>query len=160
MILNILPDYLCRYFVSYGSGKISVFPKFSTPKLLLYFRVFSKYHACADALQHAYNFGYTIARWKRQKYVHMVLSYFHRIYRISMVHGYFFKYLLYPILYVSSEYPFPILRCPDQMIFRVIYGMRRSLDHHVLFIAQSPLPTAGKLFIPVHRTGYSSFKIS
>jgi hypothetical protein len=44
------------------------------------------------------------------------------------------------------------------MVFRVVYGMRGSLDRHVLCIAHFPLPSAGKLFIPVHRTGYSSFK--
>ena len=158
MILNILPDYLCRYFISYGSGEISVFPKLSTPKLFLHFRIFSKDHARADTLQHAYNFRYTIARWKRQKYVNMVLSYFHRIYRKSMVYGYFFEYLPYPFLYVSSKYPLPILWSPYQMVFRVVYGMRGSLDRHVLCIAHFPLPSAGKLFIPVHRTGYSSFK--
>ena len=158
MILNILPDYLCRYFISYGSGEISVFPKLSTPKLFLHFRIFSKDHARADTLQHAYNFRYTIARWKRQKYVNMVLSYFHRIYRKSMVYGYFFEYLPYPFLYVSSKHPLPILWSPYQMVFRVVYGMRGSLDRHVLCIAHFPLPSAGKLFIPVHRTGYSSFK--
>ena len=97
MILNILPDYLCRYFISYGSGEISVFRKLSTPKLFLHFRIFSKDHARADTLQHAYNFRYTIARWKRQKYVNMVPSYFHRIYRKSMVYGYFFEYLPLPV---------------------------------------------------------------
>ncbi len=158
MILNILPDYLCRYFISYGSGEISIFPKLSTPKLFLHFRIFSKDHARADTLQHAYNFRYTIARWKRQKYVNMVLSYFHRIYRKSMVYGYFFEYLPYPFLYVSSKYPLPILWSTYQMVFRVVYGMRGSLDRHVLCIAHFPLPSAGKLFIPVHRTGYSSFK--
>jgi len=120
----------------------------------------TKYHTCTDTLHYSHNLGYAVSRRKRQKYVHMILCYFHRIYLKPVVNGNLFKYAPHSLLYVSSKYPLPILRSPYQMIFRVIYSMWCSFDCHVLCIAQLPLPLAGKLFIPVHRTGYSSFKIS
>jgi hypothetical protein len=46
------------------------------------------------------------------------------------------------------------------MIFRVIHRMGCSLESHTLSITYYNLPSAGKLFIPVHRTGYSSFRLS
>jgi len=42
MIPNIFPNYFSSYFIPYCSGKIPIFPKFPTPKLLLYFRMFLK----------------------------------------------------------------------------------------------------------------------
>ena len=158
MILNILPDYLCRYFISYGSGEISVFPKLSTPKLFLHFRIFSKDHARADTLQHAYNFRYTIARWKRQKYVNMVLSYFHRIFRKSMVYGYFFEYLPYPFLYVSSKYPLPILWSPYQMVFRVCIRHARFFGSSCALHSTFPPAFGRKIFHPRPQDRVSSFK--
>ena len=160
MILNIFSDYFRRYLIAYGPGKIPVFPKFTTPKMLLHLWVLLKNYARTYTLQYSHYLRNTISRWKRQKYVHMILSNFHRIYLKPMIQGHFLKYTLHPLLYVPSKYPLPILRSPYQMIFRVIYGMWCSFHSHVLYIAHLSLPSAGKLFIPVHRTGYSSFKFS
>jgi hypothetical protein len=46
------------------------------------------------------------------------------------------------------------------MIFRIIHRMGCSLESHALNITYYSLPPAGKLFIPVHRTGHSSFRLS
>jgi hypothetical protein len=42
------------------------------------------------------------------------------------------------------------------VIFRIVYRMTRSLQFHEMTITDLPLPSAGELFIPVYKTGYSS----
>jgi hypothetical protein len=42
------------------------------------------------------------------------------------------------------------------MIFRVIHRMTGSFQFHALAITRFSLPSAGELFIPVYKTGYSS----
>jgi len=160
VIMNIFSDYFGRYLVAYGTGKISVFPKFTTPKMLLHLWVLMKNHARTHTLQYPHYLGNTISRWERQKYVYMIRGNFHCVNLKSMIQRHFLKYTLHTLLDVSTKYPLPILRCPYQMIFRVIYSMCRSFHSHVQFITHLPLPSAGKLFIPAHRTGYSSFKFS
>ena len=160
VILNIFSDYFCRYLVTYGPGKISVFPKFTTPKMLLHLWMLMKNHARTHTLQYPHYLGNTISRWKRQKYVHMIWGNFHCVDLKTMIQSHFLKYTLHTLLYLTPKYPLPILRSPYQMIFRVIYGMWRSFHCHVQYIAHLSLPSAGKLFIPVHRTGYSSFRFS
>ena len=160
VILNILSDYFGRYLISYGPGKISVFPKLTTPKMFLHLRMLMKNHTRTDTLQYPHYFGNTVSRWKRQKYVYMIRCNFHSINLKPMIQRYFLKYTLHTLLDVPTKYPLPILRSPYQMIFRVIYGMCRSFHSHVQYIAHLSLPSAGKLFIPVHRTGYSSFRFS
>ena len=160
MILNILSDYFGCYVVSYGPGKVSVFPKFTTPKMLLHLWMFMKNHTRTHTLQDPHYLGNTISGWKRQKYVHMIHGNFHRVNLKPMIQRHFLKYTLHSLLYVPTKYPLSILRSPYQMILRVIYGMWRSFHSHVQYIAHLSLPSAGKLFIPVHRTGYSSFRFS
>jgi len=149
MILNIFPDYFSRHFITYSANKIPVFPKLTTPKLLLNSRIFPEYHAGSDTLQHRYYPRNAVPRWKRQKYMYMISSYFHRINLKLIGYRNLLKYTLYSLLYVSSQNPFPILRCPYKMIFRVIYRMTCSSQCHAVYISYSPLPPAGKLFIPV-----------
>jgi hypothetical protein len=160
MILNILSDHFGRYLIAYSSCKISVFPKFTTPKLLFHLWVLMKNHARTHTLQYPHYLGNTISRWKRQKYMHVIYGYFHRVNLKTMIQRHLFKYALHTLLYVTTKYPLPILRSPHQMIFCVIYSMWRSFHCHVRYIAHLLLPSAGKLFIPVHRTGYSSFRFS
>jgi hypothetical protein len=160
VILNIFSDYFGRYLVTYGPSKISVFPKFTTPKMLLHLWVLMKNYARTHTLHYPHYLGNTISRWKRQKYVHMIRDNFHCVNLKPMIQSHFLKYPLHTLLYLSTKYPLPILRSPYQMIFRVIYGMWSSFHSHVQYIAHLSLPSAGKLFIPVHRTGYSSFKFS
>lgn len=149
MVLNIFPDYFSRHFITYSTNKIPVFPKLTAPKLLLNSRIFAEYHAGTDALQHRYYPRNAVPRWKRQKYMDMISRYFHRINLKLIGYRNLLKYTLYSILYISPQNPLPILRCPYQMIFRVIYRMTCSSQYHAVYIAYSHLPPAGKLFIPV-----------
>jgi len=46
------------------------------------------------------------------------------------------------------------------MIFGIIDGMAGSFQFHAAGIAYLSLPSAGELFIPVYKTGYSSSEFS
>ena len=109
MILYILSDYFSRYLIAYGPGKIPIFPKLTTPKMFLYLWMLTKNQTRTDTLHYSHNLGYAISRWKRQKYVHMILCYFHRIYLKPMIDSNLFKYTSHALLYVSPQYPLPIL---------------------------------------------------
>ena len=109
VILNIFSDNFGRYLVTYGPGKISVFPKFTTPKLLLHLCVLMKNHARTYTLQYPHYPGNTISQWKRQKYMHVIYGYFHRVYLKPMIQRHLFKYALHTLLYVTTKYALPIL---------------------------------------------------
>ena len=156
MILNIFSNHICSDFIANCADKIAIFPKFSTPKLLLYFWVFLKYYTRTYALQHSYDFRDTFPRWKRQTYMNMIFRNFQSVYCKIVVFSNLLKYFFHTILDITTHYPFSILRSPYQMVLRVIYRMARSFKFHTLSIAYFLLPSAGELFIPVYKTGYSS----
>lgn len=58
MILDILPDHIGCYFITNRSGKVSIFPKFTTPELFFNFGVPLEYYAGTYALQFTNNFRY------------------------------------------------------------------------------------------------------
>jgi hypothetical protein len=156
MILKIISDHLCGYFIAHCSSKISVFPKLSTPKLFFFFGMLFEYYTGTDTLEHPYHLGDTISGWKRQKDMDMVLRYLKGIYLKIVALGYFFKYLFCSISDVFSQNPLSIFRGPHKMIRGVIDRMAGSLQFHAVSITYVSLPSAGELFIPVYKTGYSS----
>jgi hypothetical protein len=156
MVFNIISDHLCGYFVANCSSKISVFPKLSTPQLFLYIRMFLKYCTGTDALEHPYHLGYGIPRGKGQKDMDMVLCGLKGIDLKLVVYGNLLKDLFRSFSQSSTQDPLSIFRSPYQMVFRVIDRMAGSLQFHVVGIAYLSLPSAGELFIPVYKTGYSS----
>ena len=155
MIFDIFSDHVCRNLVTDRTHKISIFPKLSAPKLFLYLRMLLKNYAGTDALEHPYYLGNTVPRRKRQKNVNMIFRYLHRVYLKVMIPGNLLKNILYSLSDISSQNPFAILRRPYQMVFRIIDRMASSLQFRAISIT-SPLPSAGELFIPVYKTGYSS----
>lgn len=110
VILNVFSDYFGRYLIAYGPGKISVFPKFTTPKLFLHLGVLMKNHTRTHTLQYPHYLGNTISRRKRQKYVQMIQSCFHSVNLKPMIQRYILKYTPHTLLYVPAKYPLPILR--------------------------------------------------
>jgi hypothetical protein len=157
VIRNIFPDYFGRYLVAYSPGKISVLQKFITSKILLHLWMLMKNHTCTHVLQYLHYLENTISRWKRQKYEYMIRGNFHRVNFKPMIQRQLLKYFLYSLLYVLAKYSLPILRSPDQMIFRVIYRMWRSFYKHrqdniYLCLRQENFSSL------IQRTGYSSFK--
>jgi hypothetical protein len=156
MVRNVFSDHLCRYFVANCSDKVSIFPEFTTPKLPFHFRMLLEYYAGTDALQHPYHFGDRVPRWKGQKDMDMVFCNLKGVYLEIVSGGYLFKDLFRSLSEISTQDPLSIFRGPHQMIFRIIDRMAGSLQFHAICIAYLSLPSAGELFIPVYKTGYSS----
>lgn len=156
MVFYVFSNHFFCHLIPNRSHKISILPKFSSPKLLLYFRMLLKYYTGTDTLQHPYYLGNTVPRWKRKKNMNVIFCCLQRIYLEIMITGNLLKYFFYSRSNISSQNPFSILRSPHQMIFRVIYRMTGSFQFHALTITRFSLPSAGELFIPVYKTGYSS----
>ncbi len=88
--------------------------------------------------------------------MNMALSYLKGIY-LKIVGGCnLLKDLFRSFSDITTQDPFSIVRSPHQMIFGVIDRMAGPLQFHAVGIAYVSLPSAGELFIPVHKTGYSS----
>jgi hypothetical protein len=130
MCINILTNYFLGNLVPNRAGKISIFPQFTSPQFFLYFGILLKYFTRADTLEYANNFSYRIFWRKRQKYMNMIFRYFHRIYLKLKILRNLFKQLLYSLPNLSSQYPFPIFRCPNKMIRAIIYCVTRSSYRH------------------------------
>ena len=58
MILDIFSDHIRCYFVPNRSGKVTIFPEVTTPKLVLNFGVPLEYYTGTYALQFTNNFRY------------------------------------------------------------------------------------------------------
>jgi len=156
MVLNIVPDHICRYLVANGASKISIFPQFSSPQLFLDRRVLFEYDAGTDSLEHHYHFRDTISGWKRQKDMDVILRDLKGVYCKVVMYGNLLKDFFCSCSDVLSQDPLSVFRCLHQMIFRFIDRIACSLQYHAGSIAQLSLPSAGELFIPVYKTGYSS----
>ena len=75
--------------------------------------------------------------------MNMVLGYCTAVYfKIKMV-SYLNKKFVHSLLNIISEYLFPVLRAPDQMIFSFINRMTRPFNIHAeYFIWKAPFPQA------------------
>ena len=155
MISDISLDQIRGDFVSHRPNKISILPKFSPPQLLLNLRIFLKYLTRRNTLQHPHHLGYRIPRRKTQENMNMVRCYPHFLNLKSMMFRHIQKHLFYLRPYILLLNPFPIFRCPYQMIFGVVNRMRCSPDSHEGSYTIFFLPPADAPFIPVHRTGFS-----
>jgi hypothetical protein len=91
-----------------------------------------------------------------KKNMNVISCYLQRIYLKLVILANLLKNSFYPISNIIPQYPLSIFRCPYQMIFRIVYRMTGSLQFHALTITHFSLPSAGELFIPVYKTGYSS----
>jgi hypothetical protein len=160
MMLDVFSYHFHRYLIPHRADKISIFPKFSAPQLFLYFWMLLEYYARTYPLQHTHNLCNAISWRECQKYVNMIWGYLQRVYFKFMMLCYFSKYLLYSFLYFSSQYPLPLLRCPDQMIFRIIHCMACSFKYHAFPYIMPRIAFGKKLFIPAYKAGYSSFDFS
>ena len=70
------------------------------------------------------------------------------------------KNLFYLRSNIFLLYPFPIFRCPYQMIFGVVNRMRCPPDCHETSYITFFLPSADAPFIPVHRTEFSGANLN
>jgi len=69
MILNIFSDHFGYSLATSGTGKISVFPKFTIPPVLLILWTLAKNHPPAITSHCPRR---AISRWKQQKSMHMI----------------------------------------------------------------------------------------
>jgi len=58
---------------------------------------------------------------------------------------------------IAMHNPRSVRRRLHQMVFRIIDRMAGPFQFHAERISYVFLPSAGELFIPVYKTGYSSF---
>lgn len=134
MVLNIFFNQLFGYFISNSSYKIPVFPKLTAPQLTLHFGKLLKDLACRYAFKILDNLGYRISWWESQKYVNMILGYFHRFNFQIVNSGYTIKAISDEISEITPKYPFAIFRGPNQVVASVVYSMAGSFDRHAVIV--------------------------
>ena len=132
VILNVFLDNIFCHFISNCANKISIFPKFPSPQFFLNFRVILEYLLGRFTLKSLHYFRYRIPRWKTQKYMNMVLCYFHSLYFKLIGDGYFFKTFFKKFSDITSQYPFSVFGSPNQMIPGIIYRMTCSSYGHAI----------------------------
>ena len=134
MLLNIFPDNIIGYMLTYRSKEIPLLPKMSCPQMLPYLRKFLKDLATRNALQNPDHLRYRIPRRKRNQKMHMIFAYLAPInLKIKML-SYLLKNPLHPLLYRSSQHLLPILRTPGQMILGFIDRMSRPSQNHAAIL--------------------------
>jgi len=155
LVFNIFTDDVSRDFVTYTPDKISIVPKFSSPKLFPKLRKFFEHFACRYALHNLHYLCRRISRRRLAKYVHVVFNHLHRVYVKTVLLSNFLKDLFQIFLYFFDQYVLPVLRYPYQVIFQVVDGMFSPMYAHADYIAGLPMfsnlnssSTWGPAFIP------------
>lgn len=105
--------------LAYGTGKVSVCPKFSTPKLLLYLGAPLEYLPCRNTLDDRYCSAYAV-RWDAlHEKMHMIVicANFQEFHLITLLNLY--AHLLHHFIYILIKY------CPS-----VLCGKHQMIDKH------------------------------
>ena len=146
LIFSIFPYYVSGDFITYTPDKISIAPKLPCPQFFPQFRKLLKYFAGSHALQYLHCLCRRISGWYLNKYVHMVFHDFHRIYPELILFRNPLKHLFQIFRNFPTQYVFPVLGYPYQMILQIIYGMLCPSNPHAVVIQekallrQAPLP--------------------
>ena len=120
-------------FVSNGSDKISIFPKFSTLQFFLDLWMSLKYFLCTHTFENSHHISNRIFGWYRCKYMYMIFCYFHLFYFIVSCFQYLFKPFFYTISQSISQYLFATLLCAHKMISSIIHWLAKSFDSHAVY---------------------------
>jgi hypothetical protein len=134
MMLYIFPYDIISDLLSHGSIEIPLFPKMSSPKLLLNFRKFLENLTSGNTLQNSNHSRNRIPWRKRNQYVNMVLTYFTAIYFKIKMARYLFKKLSYSRANLLNKNLFPLFRTPDQMILSFINCMACCSQTHAVIL--------------------------
>ncbi len=132
MIFDVALDQIRRDFIPHGPGKIPILPEFSSPKLFLHLRKFLKYLTRRNTLQHSYHPRNRIPRRKSYEYMNMIRCHSHLLNLKTIILCNFPKYLSRLIPDIFSLNPFPIFRCPYQVIFCIVNSVSSSSDTHAV----------------------------
>jgi hypothetical protein len=146
MILNIFSYYIIGDLLSKCSIKIPLFPKMTSPKLLLYFWEFFINFTSRYTFQNSYDSGNGILRRKRNQNVNIIFGNFTAVnFKIKMTR-YLNEKFFNPWSYFLFEYLFSVFRAPDQMILSFINRMACCFQcHAVILIGKHPfLKSHGK----------------
>jgi len=146
------------HFVSNGSEKISIFPKFSTPQFSLYLWISKKDLFCANAFENSHHLTNRISGWYRCKYMDMIFCYFHFLNFTVSCFQYLFKEPLNRISQLFFQYPLAIFGCPHKMVSCVVNCMAHSFDGHAVYYIK--LLKKGNPFLPVLPHGVSRVSFS
>ena len=130
MFLNVLPYDIVSDMFPHGSEEVSLFPKMTTPQLLLYLRKLLENLTAGYALQNPNDLRNRIPRWKRDQDVNVVFCDLTLLHLKIKMSGNLQKQFLNPVTDVPNKYLFPILRTPYKMISRFIYRMTCSAQNH------------------------------
>ena len=139
LVLNIFPNYVSGNFISNTPDKIAIIPQLSRPKLFFYLGKFLKYLSSRYAFYYLYHFCWRIPRWRFYKYLHMVLYYFHCIYRKPIFFSYLFEHFFQVARNIPIQYVLSILWYPYQVILQIVHGMFGSSYSHAIFIPSGEL---------------------
>ena len=135
MIFDIPLDQICGHLVSHRPRKISILPKLPSPQLLLHLRKLIENLTPRYTLQHPNHVSYRIPRWKTQKYMNMIRSYFHLLNLKPMMRRNVRKDFSNSVSNIFSFNPLPVFRRPHQVVFRVVNRMCCSSDYHAALIS-------------------------
>ena len=130
MLLNVLPYDIVSDMFPHGSEEVSLFPKMTTPQLLLDLRKFLKNLTARYAFQNSNYLRNRVARWKRDQNVNVLFCNLALLYLKIKMSGNLQKQFLNPVTDVPNKYLLPILRTPYKMISRFIYRMTCSAQNH------------------------------
>jgi hypothetical protein len=131
---SIFPYDIISDLLFHSSIKIALFPKMTSPKLLLNFRKFLENLTSGNTLQNSTHSRNRIPWRKRNQYVNMVLTYFRAIYFKLKVARYLFKKLSYSQANLLNKDLFPLFRTPEQMILSFINCMACCSPAHTVIV--------------------------
>jgi len=128
MIFDVTLYQICCNLIPHRPRKIPIFPKFSSPQLLLHLRKLLKYLAGRNTLQHPYYLRNRIPRWKTQEDMDVTRCHPHLLDLKTIMLQHLQKYLFRFVPDIFSLNPFSIFRRPYQVIFCVVNGVSSSPD--------------------------------
>ena len=134
MMLNVFPDDLSRHFVSHRSGEVAFFPELTALQLSLDLWVLLEDGSRTQALKACHHWGNGQTWWKGTKDMHAVWTHFHFFDNDVTGFSNLLQQLLHPLSNYTLQDLLAVLRCPDEMILRVINCMRCSLQGHTAIV--------------------------
>ena len=146
LILNMPPNTLRRYSVSYTPDKIPITPKLPRPQLLPQFRKPLEYLTGRYTLQYLHYLRRGVSWRCLDEHMYVVLHNFHRIYSELILLSDPLKHLFQMHRDFVIQCALSVLWYPHQVILRMIYGVSSPSDPHAAAMQeealarQAPLP--------------------
>ena len=127
---NIFADHFCRHFVTHGSGEVAVFPQLAAPQLSLDSGELSEHGTRGKTLEPRHDLCDGVARRERTEDMHVIGADFHLFYGDVVAVGNLCEHFRDSRCDRTLKDSFAVLRRPDQVICRVVSGVRGSSKDH------------------------------